>query len=365
MTLVPVPAKAGANTLEGPPRLTGNPAGDAQMQMRWQQAFFDRWAQSIQVEGTLKNFEARIVNLESGGGGGGGGVSTFNGRDGAVLLLSADISSALGFVPAPAYNLPVATTTILGGVKVDGTTITIDGSSVIHGTPALLVATNTVLGGIKPDQLTLTVDPSTGAAAATTDVYDWRVRVPALGGFTQVGISGGTTVAQSSTSKAITISDTGTNVAELRGLSIAVPTPPYRVAILAQWTAPDAQWTSLISGFTDGTKFDIQRFAVARQNFHENWSTRTSRAGSASVNPPMGGYNVIWIGLSDDGTNIALEFSTDGVNFTPSYKAAKSGAYLGSSGYTNIFIGIDTETTTVPNFLTIRVYDPNGLSRTL
>jgi len=51
----------------------------------------------------------------------------------------------------PIYSLPTASTTVLGGVKVDGTTITINGSGVISGanTYSLPTATATVLGGVK------------------------------------------------------------------------------------------------------------------------------------------------------------------------------------------------------------------------
>jgi len=54
-------------------------------------------------------------------------------------------------IPA-AYTLPVATTSVLGGVKVDGTTITVTASGVLSATPGAYVlpaATSTTLGGIK------------------------------------------------------------------------------------------------------------------------------------------------------------------------------------------------------------------------
>jgi hypothetical protein len=49
------------------------------------------------------------------------------------------------------YSLPTATTSVLGGVKVDGTTITIDGNGVISGSNSysLPTASDTTLGGIK------------------------------------------------------------------------------------------------------------------------------------------------------------------------------------------------------------------------
>jgi hypothetical protein len=55
------------------------------------------------------------------------------------------------FQTLPIYSLPTASTTILGGVKVDGVTITIDANGVISGanTYVLPTATSTILGGVK------------------------------------------------------------------------------------------------------------------------------------------------------------------------------------------------------------------------
>jgi hypothetical protein len=171
------------------------------------------------------------------------GVSAFNGRIGAVNLLSSDVIAALGYTPystanpslyqtasqvaaaiaAAAYTLPTASTSVLGGVRIDGTSITItagvisavqpaastttplmDGTATvgalttyaradhIHPTDTsryaasnpsgyqtaaqvaasiaaaaytLPVATNTVLGGVKPDGTTLT--NTSGAISVT------------------------------------------------------------------------------------------------------------------------------------------------------------------------------------------------------
>ena len=62
------------------------------------------------------------------------------------------------------YTLPTASTTTLGGVKVDGTTITINPDGVISATASgsgsytLPKATDTTLGGVKVDNDTITVD---------------------------------------------------------------------------------------------------------------------------------------------------------------------------------------------------------------
>ena len=67
------------------------------------------------------------------------------------------------------YTLPQATTTILGGVKVDGTTTTINGSGVISGanTYTLPIATTTILGGVKVGSGSgLSINPTTGVLTA-------------------------------------------------------------------------------------------------------------------------------------------------------------------------------------------------------
>lgn len=67
------------------------------------------------------------------------------------------------------YSLPTATTTDLGGVKIDGTTITIDGNGVISST--LPTATTTDLGGVKIDGTTITIDvDGVISSTATGDV---------------------------------------------------------------------------------------------------------------------------------------------------------------------------------------------------
>ena len=63
---------------------------------------------------------------------------------------------------ANSYSLPTASTTILGGVKVDGTTVTINGSGVISSASAysLPTASPTVLGGVKIDNSTIVINGS-------------------------------------------------------------------------------------------------------------------------------------------------------------------------------------------------------------
>jgi hypothetical protein len=110
-----------------------------------------------------------------------GGVTSVNTLTGAVILTTSNIAEGTNLyytdtraraaisltttgtsgvatysggtinIPNYTYTLPTASTSVLGGVKVDGTTITINGSGVISGanTYTLPVATASVLGGVK------------------------------------------------------------------------------------------------------------------------------------------------------------------------------------------------------------------------
>jgi hypothetical protein len=72
------------------------------------------------------------------------------------------------------YTLPTATTSILGGVKIDGTSITINGSGVItanntYTLPQAGISSLGVLGGVKVDGSTITINNgviSSGAISA-------------------------------------------------------------------------------------------------------------------------------------------------------------------------------------------------------
>ena len=68
------------------------------------------------------------------------------------------------------YTLPTASTTTLGGVKVDGTTITVGSGGVISSKQYTLpTASETTLGGVKVDNDTITVN-SEGVISATKEL---------------------------------------------------------------------------------------------------------------------------------------------------------------------------------------------------
>jgi hypothetical protein len=71
----------------------------------------------------------------------------------AGQILSTNGSGQLAFITnqAASYTLPSASTSVLGGVRVDGTTITINGSGIISSASAytLPTASGSTLGGVK------------------------------------------------------------------------------------------------------------------------------------------------------------------------------------------------------------------------
>lgn len=76
--------------------------------------------------------------------------------------------------PIGGYELPVATEETLGGIKPDGTTITVDEDGTIHGasTYELPVASNTVLGGVKVDGDTI---KSNNGVISADVIGNWSV----------------------------------------------------------------------------------------------------------------------------------------------------------------------------------------------
>ena len=75
-----------------------------------------------------------------------------------IIQFAASLTST-GSISASSNVLPAATTSTLGGVKVDGTTITIS-NGVISGanTYTLPTATTSTLGGVKVDGSTITIN---------------------------------------------------------------------------------------------------------------------------------------------------------------------------------------------------------------
>ena len=138
---------------------------------------------SLTAVGTLVNLT--VTNTITGSvNGSAGTVNSISGN----TLTSLQVTNALGFTPGTAYTLPTATTTVLGGVKVDGSTVTINGSGVISASTSysLPTATTTVLGGVKVDGSTVTINGS-GVITANYTTYSLPTATGSVLGGVKVG----------------------------------------------------------------------------------------------------------------------------------------------------------------------------------
>jgi hypothetical protein len=106
---------------------------------------------------TLTTLNAALANYVSST-----ALTSFN------YVTQTQLNTVSASIPAQ-YTLPTASTSILGGVKVDGTSITIDGNGVIHGanTYVLPQATTSQLGGVRVDGTTITVNNGVISGANT------------------------------------------------------------------------------------------------------------------------------------------------------------------------------------------------------
>ena len=90
------------------------------------------------------------------------GYHTHSNQENILDKFMIDDSGALLFngEAISSYTLPIASKDNLGGIKVDGTTITIDENGTIHGanTYILPTASDTVLGGVKVDNDTIKIN---------------------------------------------------------------------------------------------------------------------------------------------------------------------------------------------------------------
>lgn len=161
---------------------------------------------------------------------------------------------------------------------------------------------------------------------------------------------------------------------KVQGLSRPVPATPYRVAIaLYPRLSRSGNQSVQVVGWTNGTAFSVFNFFVnggVNTFCAINYSSVTAVSGTLIANtalsaliPPSG---LLWCGLRDDGTNIYIEFSADSVTWSTAYTVAKASGYLGASGYSNLFLGIDgVGSAGDPVVCTARCWDENGLNRTI
>ena len=166
------------------------------------------------------------------------------------------------------FNLDTASTSALGGIKVDGSTITIDGSGVISSSPGytLPTATDSILGGVKVDGSTITINDG---VISSSPGYT----LPTASATTLGGIKVGT------------------------GLNIDSSTGVLSAGTVSSSTL-DGQILEILTGVCDGRTVTVQSDSYILNDVFEAQELTTSYADvtGSSINyiPPSGTKQVIY-----------------------------------------------------------------------
>lgn len=130
----------------------------------------------------------------------------------------------------------------------------------------------------------------------------------------------------------------GNNTA--RGLYGPAPTPPYVRTILLLYNEVNTGNSYVLFGWYDS--FAKMQTISYNNNSNMGWYTWNIYSSLQTINQfaiPI--WEFIWLRLADDGTNYTMSYSLDGVHFYTIASGAKSSGWLGSAGYSNLFIGCD------------------------
>jgi hypothetical protein len=128
------------------------------------------------------------------------------------------------------------------------------------------------------------------------------------------------------------------------------PTPPYTLTVKLAATYTSSGYAGASVGWYDGSS-KLHLFALVanagaapRLEF-QKWSdpgTFVANDNTWANNSTNQGLSYpLWLQINDTGGNLNLLFSQDGGSFTQLGNYAKSAAYLGSSGYSNLVFGLN------------------------
>jgi hypothetical protein len=254
----------------------------------------------------------------------------------APFARTTDVNSAISAIPI--YSLPTASASVLGGVKVDGTSITIN-NGVISGSNqyTLPIATASILGGVKPDGTTITINPTTGVISgantyvlptATTSVKG-GVTIPAVGTSGINNTSGALSLATASTTQLGGVKVDGSTIT-INGSGVISGAQLY--------TLPTAT-TTVLGGVTVP--------AVANSGLTN--TAGAIRLATATTNQ-LGGVKVDGVTITINGSGVIAANITGAIVFQGGWNAATNTPTLNnvSSAYnTNGFEFVTTTSGTV------------------
>ena len=254
----------------------------------------------------------------------------------SVYALTTDVNTAISAIPI--YSLPTASTSVLGGVKVDGTSITIN-NGIISGSNqyTLPIATTGVIGGVRPDGTTILVDSNgiiSGAnqyvlPTATTTVKG-GVIVPAVATSGINNSSGTISLAQATTTQLGGVKVDGTTITINSGTGVISGAQLY--------TLPTAT-TTILGGVTVP--------AVANSGLTN--TAGAIRLATATTNQ-LGGVKVDGVTITINGSGVIAANITGAIVFQGGWSAATNTPTLSnvSSAYnTNGFEFVTTAAGTV------------------
>jgi len=240
--------------------------------------------------------------------------------DGTTITITNGVITSTG-----GYSLPTASTSTLGGVKIDGSTITLNGSNQLVATAYTLpTASNSVLGGVKVDGTTITINGSGVISGANTYTLP-TAGTSTLGGVTvaAVGTSG-----LNNTSGAISLATAGTS--QLGGVKIDGTTITIdgsgvissasglasrgTVAGTTASLANNATGNLTIVGFKGYVLYKIQTSAGAWVRIYTDGASRTADASRAQTSDPSPGSGVIAEVITSGAQTIVVGPGTIGFN---------------------------------------------------
>jgi hypothetical protein len=237
-------------------------------------------------------------------------IATSQALGGVKIGANINITSGVISVAAP-YSLPTASTSIKGGVKVDGSTITIDSNGVIHGTASytLPTATTDTLGGVKVDGSSITI---------SNGIISSQYQIP-IASTTLLGgvIIDGTTIAFNN-SGAITATTAGiqTRATATTVTGSLVPTGSTSATVVASKTyalysiqVSAAAWVVIYSSSAAATADSSRSFGTpATPNSGVIAEVVTSGAETFNFSPALIGYS----GESSPNTTVQMKIYNNG-----------------------------------------------------
>jgi len=280
------------------------------------------------VSGVYKVGGAQITcaDLNGGctGGGGSGAVAASGTMTDHAPIVGAGTTTIKALAAMTNGQIAIGST---GADPVPATITAGAGVTVTNGAGSITIASSSGVGGVGLYQPLIT----TLASQANSGLTTWINQ-------------GGATVADTSMGMMITAPAAG--AASIRALSKSSLTPPYTIkALVILDGKQNANYIYTGLGWSDGTNAATSKFhlgllisngSFAKTMEVEKWSNSTTW-NSTEVGGVSGvGNNMIWLAISDDGTNVYFLYSINGVFYTQLFTVAKAAGYLGASGYSNI-----------------------------